>query len=213
VTVSLKLMANWILQVAHEKDLEFQEKVLTAITPALQQLDSILILLKPSNNIDNSSLQTKNLSSEISKIPSLFAIRLIFKLYNIKLNKNSIQFNSKNCYLFGSELAEFLLKNCQHLRNNKISLENPQSLDEYQNAIPVELYNLFGGIVEKLLLNRCQIANKTAKSRKDNYILKEVNQKKVQKISTMLSSIILTIGFTNTSFWLTQTLTSLCQKL
>ena len=35
VTASLKLMANWILQVAHEKDLEFQEKVLTAITPAL----------------------------------------------------------------------------------------------------------------------------------------------------------------------------------
>jgi len=79
--------------------------------------------------------------------------QLIFKLYNIKLNKNSIQFNSKNCYLFGSELAELLLKNCQHLCNNKTSLENPQSLNEYQNTIPVELYNLFGGIVKKLLLN------------------------------------------------------------
>ena len=39
-----------------------------------------------------------------------------------------------------------------------------------------------------------------------------MNQKKVQKISTMLSSIILTMGFTNTSLWLTKSLTSLCRK-
>jgi hypothetical protein len=89
-------------------------------------------------------------------------------------------------------------------------LENPQSLDEYQNAIPAELYNLFGGMVGKLLLNRCQLANKVAISRKGKYVPKEVNQKKVQKITTMLSSMILTMGFTNTSFWLTQSLTSLC---
>ena len=34
----------------------------------------------------------------------------------------------------------------------------------------------------------------------------------MQKISTMLSSIILTMGFTNTPFWLTQSLASLCRK-
>jgi hypothetical protein len=74
---------------------------------------------------------------------------LIFKLYRIDLNK----LNLKNCHLFGNELAEFLLKNRQYLHNNRVSLENPQSLDEYQNAIPAKLYNFFEGVVRKLLLN------------------------------------------------------------
>ena len=221
VAASLELMANWILQVAYKGNSEFQKRVLTVITPALQ-------LLNLTNNIDNSlqtnnssfsetfndinnSSQANNLLSERNKnlkIPSLFMVKLIFKLYQINLNK----INSKNCYLFGNELAESLLKNRQHLHNNKVSLENPQSLDEYQNAIPAELYDLFEGMVGKLLSNRCQIANRVAKSRNEKYIPKEINQKKVQKISTMLSSIILTIGFTNTPFWLTQSLTSLCRK-
>ncbi|PKC70635.1 hypothetical protein RhiirA1_454521 [Rhizophagus irregularis] len=217
VAASLELIGNWILQVAHEGNSEFQEKILAEITPALQQLDNMNNLSQKNDSpfsendtIDNSS-QTNNLSSKTNKIlniPSFFAVNLIFKLYNVNLNK----INSKDSYLYGDNLARFLLENRQKLHNNKLLLENPQSLDEYQNAIPVELYNLFSGMVSKLLLNRCQVANKIAKSRKKEYVPKEVNQKKVQKISIMLSSIILTIGFTNTSFWLTQTLASLCRK-
>jgi hypothetical protein len=71
------------------------------------------------------------------------------------------------------------LKNRKHLYDNKELLENPKSLTEYQNAIPVKLYNIFKGMVEKLF-NQCQLANKVAKSRKVKYILKEVNQKKVK---------------------------------
>ncbi|CAB5379975.1 unnamed protein product [Rhizophagus irregularis] len=204
-------------KVAHEGNSEFQEKILAEITPALQQLDNMNNLSQKNDSpfsendtIDNSS-QTNNLSSKTNKIlniPSFFAVNLIFKLYNVNLNK----INSKDSYLYGDNLARFLLENRQKLHNNKLLLENLQSLDEYQNAIPVELYNLFSGMVSKLLLNRCQVANKIAKSRKKEYVPKEVNQKKVQKISIMLSSIILTIGFTNTSFWLTQTLASLCRK-
>ncbi|GET00647.1 hypothetical protein GLOIN_2v1474502 [Rhizophagus clarus] len=216
VAASLELMGNWILQVAYEGNSDLQERILAVITPALQQLNNTDNSSQKSksssskSNIENNSLQTINLSSEnkILKTPSLFAIKLIFKLYSINLNK----LNSKHSYLFGNKLAEFLLKNCKYLHVNKVFLENPQSLDEYQNAIPTELYNFFEGIISKLLFNRRQIANRVAKSRKVEYIPKEVNQKKLQKISTMLSSIILTIGFTNTSFWLTQTLTSLCRK-
>ena len=168
----LELIANWILQIAHEGSLEFQEKILTAITPVFQELDSTLVSQKSFNDIDNSNNSTSktfndtsNLSSEnLTKIPSLFAVKLIFKLYNIDLNK----LNSKHCYSFGNKLAEFLLKNHQHLNNNKIAefllknrqhlnnnkifLENLQSLNKYQNAIPAELYNFFRGIIEKLLL-------------------------------------------------------------
>src|SRR5436305_14231186 len=75
-----------------------------------------------------------------------------------------------------------------------------------------KLYKLIRRMFVKLIHNRCQIENKDIKSRKEKYVPKEVNQKKVQKISTMLSSMILTMGFTNTSFWLTQSLTSLCPK-
>ncbi|CAB5208608.1 unnamed protein product [Rhizophagus irregularis] len=158
-------------KVAHEGNSEFQEKILAEITPALQQLDNMNNLSQKNDSpfsendtIDNSS-QTNNLSSKTNKIlniPSFFAVNLIFKLYNVNLNK----INSKDSYLYGDNLARFLLENRQKLHNNKLLLENPQSLDEYQNAIPVELYNLFSGMVSKLLLNRCQVANKIAKSRK-----------------------------------------------
>jgi len=211
IAESLELMGNWILQIAHEGNPKFQEKVLAAITPALQLLNDVNNSL-PKNNIINNSQPANNLlqvSEENLRIPSFFVIKLIFKLYHINLNK----LNLKNCHLFGNELAEFLLKNRQYLHNNKVILENSQSLDEYQNAIPAELYNFFEGIVKKLLLNRCQIANNVARSRKKYIFNKELNQKKVQKICTMLSSIILTIGFTNTPFWLTRSLASLCRKL
>ncbi|GBB88542.1 hypothetical protein RclHR1_15090001 [Rhizophagus clarus] len=147
VTTSLELMANWILQVAHNNNVKFQEKILNAITPALQQLNSGFVLQKSTDN----SLQSENSSSSTSetlKLPSPFAIKLIFRLYDINLNKN--QLNFKN---YGNELAESLLTNRQNLSNNKVLLENPQSLDEYQNAIPVELYHFFEGMVKRLLIN------------------------------------------------------------
>ena len=114
---SLELMGNWILQIAHEGNFKFQEKVLAAITPALQLLNDVNNSLVPKNNtINNSqasnttndSLQKSNLLSEENlRIPSFFVIKLVFKLYHINLNK----LNLKNCHLFGNELAEFLLKN------------------------------------------------------------------------------------------------------
>ncbi|GBB83785.1 hypothetical protein RclHR1_10450008 [Rhizophagus clarus] len=183
-------MGNWILQVAYEGDSEFQEKILTIIASTLQQLDNAKNSLQKKNssslaNDTNYLLQENSLllgKNKDLKVPSFFVVKSIFKLYHINLNN----LNSKNCYSFGNELAKFLLKNCQYLRNNKVMLESSQSLNEYQNAIPVELYNVFRGMVEKLLLNRYQIANKTAKSRKKEYVHKELDQNKVQKISIML---------------------------
>ena len=58
--------------------------------------------------------------NKILKIPSLFAVKLIFKLYNINLNK----INSKNSHSYGNKLAKFLLENRQKLYNNKLLLEN-----------------------------------------------------------------------------------------
>ncbi|GBB98812.1 hypothetical protein RclHR1_03330009 [Rhizophagus clarus] len=110
-------------KIAYEKNSEFQEKILAAIIPALQQLNS-------TNN-----------------------------------------------------------------KNNSIFSENDVENDSLKRT------------VNKLLFNRRQITNRIAKSRKTDYIPKEVNQKKVQK------TIILTIEFTNTPFWLTQSLASLYRKL
>lgn len=211
---SLELMGNWILQVANEGNSELQERILAIITPALQYLDNVKNSLQKNdstseNDIINNSIQENNLLLEKNKnlkIPSSFVVKSIFKLYSINLNKLYLN----NWHSFGNKLAESLLKNRQYLLDNKVLLENSQSLDEYSNAIPVELYNLFEGMVRKLLFNRCQIVNRVAKLRKKEYTPMEVNEKKVQKISIMLSSIILMIGFTNTSFWLIKSLASLC---
>src|SRR5205085_1218112 len=54
IAASLELMGNWILQIAHEGNPKFQEKVLAAITPALQLLNDVNNLLPKNNIIDNS---------------------------------------------------------------------------------------------------------------------------------------------------------------
>ena len=111
------------------------------------------------------------------------------------------------------DLANCVLTSRKHIRDHKTSLETPQCLDEYCNAIPPFLYKFFEGIIYTLLSKRCQIANEIQKRRKNWITPKEVNIQKVKTITTMLCSIILTACFTNTQFWLTRLLASLCKKL
>ena len=86
VAASLELMGSWILQIAYEGNSKFQEKVLAAITSALQLINDVNNSLVPKNNIE-SNITNNSSSEENLRIPSFFAIKLIFKLYHINLNK------------------------------------------------------------------------------------------------------------------------------
>ncbi|RHZ84898.1 hypothetical protein Glove_74g142 [Diversispora epigaea] len=141
----LELMNKWILYVAQNESIDYQEKVLTLITPALQQLNS-------------------KFEQPIQKPPSLFVFRYIFNDINKKV----------------------------------------------EDKKPDDWYHI--GLIYTLLFKRYQIANERQKQRKQLIISKKIDSKKVERITTMLSSIILTSSFTNTQFWFTRSLASLCRK-
>ncbi|RHZ84801.1 hypothetical protein Glove_74g102 [Diversispora epigaea] len=185
----LELMNKWILYVAQNESIDYQEKVLTLITPALQQLNS-------------------KFEQPIQKPPSLFVFRYIFNDINEKVEDKK----PDDWYHIGTNLANTIWINRKYVRDHKIFLEIPQCLKEYSSAIPPFLYKFFEGLIYILLFKRHQIANERQKQRKQLIISKEIDSKKVERITTMLSSIILTSSFTNTQFWLTRSLASLCRK-
>ncbi|RHZ78051.1 hypothetical protein Glove_168g331 [Diversispora epigaea] len=117
-----------------------------------------------------------------------------------------------NWYYIGTNLTNTIWINRKYVRNYKIFLEIPQCLKKYSSAIPPFLYKFFEGLIYTLLFKKHQIANKRQKQRKQLIISKEIDNKKVERITIMLSSIILTSNFTNTQFWLTRSLASLCRK-
>ncbi|RHZ81962.1 hypothetical protein Glove_115g57 [Diversispora epigaea] len=191
-SLALELMSKWILYVAQNENLDYQEKVLTLITPALQQLNS------------------KFEQSISQKSPSLFVFQCIFN--DFKFNEKVEIKKPKDWYHTGTDLANSIWMNRKYIRDHKTSLKTPQCLKEYSSAIPPFLYNFFEGLIHFLLSKRCQIANETQKRQKKLIALKKIDDKKVEKITTMLSSIILTSSFTNTQFWLTRSLASLYRK-
>ncbi|RHZ77026.1 hypothetical protein Glove_186g165 [Diversispora epigaea] len=124
-SLALELMSKWILYVAQNENLDYQEKVLTLITPALQQLNS------------------KFEQSISQKSPSLFVFRCIFN--DFKFNEKVEIKKPKDWYHTGTDLANSIWMNRKYIRDHKTSLKTPQCLKEYSSAIPPFLYNFFEG--------------------------------------------------------------------
>ena len=78
-------------------------------------------------------------------------------------------------------MAENLEKSRKEFKNFQ-SLESPNSLDEYQLALPKPIYFLFEGIISNLLENKRKKANKKQITRKKP--IKPVNQIRIKKISS-----------------------------
>ena len=76
----------------------------------------------------------------------------------------------------------------------------PNSLDNYKNAFPQILINLFYGIISTLYKER-RANNRKSKS-------KSSSENKIMMITLFLSSIILSTAFKNTKVWITRTLAS-----
>ena len=114
---------------------------------------------------------------------------LIFKLYKIKID-NSI-LTSKECSQIGINLAKDLKKSFKELQNFQI-IESPSSLIEYQSVLPKPIYSLFKGMIGNLLECNRKKANEKQISRKKP--TKPINQIKITKVSTFLTSIVLSLS-------------------
>ena len=97
----------------------------------------------------------------IESSPSLFTIKTIFKLYKIKINNSP-----EECSRIGFNLAENLKITRKEFINNKLPLESPNSLNEYQLALPKSIYSLFEGMISNLLEYDKNKANEKQISRK-----------------------------------------------
>ena len=192
---SLELMNKWIIST---NNIQLQTKILNFITSTLQILDS-------ENNEQTNATYDNNF---IETSLSLFSIKTIFKLYKIKIDNSVLM--PKECLQIGHNLAKDLKKSCSKEFQNFQTLESPSSLNEYQSVLPKPIYSLFEGMIGNLLEYNRKRANVKLISRKKP--TKPVNQIKIKKISSFLTSIILSLSQKKVKIWLPTILSSLCRK-
>ena len=136
------------------------------------------------NSENNDTLHTF-----IKSPPSLFTIKTIFKLYKININNSNLM--PKECLQIGSNLAKNLEESRKEIKNFQ-PLESPNSLDEYQLALPKSIYFLFEGIIGSLLENKRKKANKKQITQKKP--IKSINQIKIKNVCTILTSVIFSLS-------------------
>jgi hypothetical protein len=196
---SLEIINKWIIST---NNTQLQKKILNLITPALQILDS-----ENNEQINEQINEQTNTTTVSDQTLSLFSIKTIFKLYKIKINDSIL--TPKECSQIGYSLAKDLKKTCKELQDFQ-ALESPNFLNEYQSVLPKSIYFLFEGMVSNLLEYNRKSANKKQITRKQQ--IKSVNQIKVKKISTFLTSTILSLSQKKVKIWLPTILSSLCRK-
>ncbi|RHZ84758.1 hypothetical protein Glove_76g5 [Diversispora epigaea] len=202
------LNGKWIINLSNSNNELLKNKILKNITIAIEQ--------SLNTTSDESFFANNNYDNTIPiyKSPSLLFVKVLFKLYNINIEKETnYNFQEDDYYKIGLQIGLNLIKNRKQILQKKQALEEPQSLEEYCSALPVELYNLLNGIIQILFKKKRQAANQVQKSRTgDNNNFQQINIKKIQKIVIFICSIIITIGFKNTKIWLTRMISCLCRK-
>ncbi|CAB5393986.1 unnamed protein product [Rhizophagus irregularis] len=192
----MKLMNKWIISTNNK---QLQMKILNLMVSALQILNSENNDQTNITNVTNTEIMPIELS------PSLFTIKTIFKLYKIQINNSP-----EECSQIGFNLTENLKKTRKEFINNKLPLESPNSLNEYQLALPKSIYSLFEGMISNLLEYDKKKANEKQLIRKKP--TKPLNKIKIKKISTFLTSVIVSLAQKKVKIWLPTILSSLCRK-
>lgn len=207
-TLALQLIGKWIINLSNSNNELLKNKVLKYTTIAIDQSLNI------TSNESSISNNNNNSTIPIYKSPSLFFVKVFFKLYNIDIEKETnYNFQDDDYYSIGLQIGIDLIKNRKQILQKKQALEEPQSLEEYRSALPVKLYNLLDGIIHVLFKKKLQVVNQKQKNRSgDDSNFQQLNIKKIQKIVIFICSIIITIGFKNTKIWLTRMISSLCRK-
>jgi hypothetical protein len=226
--MGLRIIGNWILNVASSSDEELKQKLLSKLS------HSLTVYWKNDHLNNSDQLYKKNSNSDFVPIfvnpPSIFIINTCLKLgkANKLAQKRYEKILPDDSFEFGQNLGQLLLSNNKLINENKEKLESPSSLTEYFEALPQIIVNFFCGLVGVLLSHHHKIAEKQWKKRnlqkhvsleyndQQSKILEYNNQKSNPIILTcivsFLASIILTIAFKGKKFWITYLLSSICRR-
>ncbi|CAG8673465.1 627_t:CDS:2, partial [Dentiscutata heterogama] len=122
----LAKFGNWIKLMAKSDNKLQKQQLIQSLLPAIKTLKSGLpkdLIYSPFDN---------------QVLPTLLMTQIAFKLAKINLSdKAKAEFlEEKECTQFGNLLGESLWQSRIVLKNNLLTLENPQSLKQYAAALP-----------------------------------------------------------------------------
>jgi len=192
-TEGLKLLGQWILNVAETGKKNQKEELLTWLGLTL-------------------SVFNKSASCP-TNLPSLFLIRTALRLRQVNLTKvtdQSYNFTLEASTKVGEALGVATWKSRHEIQKNKQKLEKPTSLEEYQHGFPSCLAGFFNGFITALQKKKYEVVTKKRIQR--GLQVKAFDTIRVTKIVVFLISVILNIAFPGTNIWLTHIMSSLCRK-
>ncbi|RHZ81047.1 hypothetical protein Glove_126g4 [Diversispora epigaea] len=198
-------IANWLLHVVKNENNNKKEIVIEhVLNPVLDCLQESL--LKKNKNF--------NKNENKKQLPSLFTFRILLKMNKIS-NTYSTDFtqldiSDEKWSEIGKILANRIWKSRKEINQNKIDIQNPTSLENYYSVFPLYLTNFFENLIKEIFEKKIHLSNIRSKYRKKP--LKQLNNKKILKIVTFITSILVGITFPKLKVWFNQVLASLSRK-
>ncbi|CAB4433302.1 unnamed protein product [Rhizophagus irregularis] len=200
----LEFLGNWLNDISRTQDDEFKKKILVAL------LVNTLIPFAPHSYYNKETINPIPIStSKITQPPSLFLIKMLFIKFFKKINDNP-KINIDNFQELGGIIGNKVWNSRSDVTANKSSLESPQTIQEYYNAFPNFITTFFWGIIYKLQEKKIEISNRQQKKR--NKPLRTVNHKKITKVVTFITSILIGFAFPTLKIWLPRVLASLVRR-
>ncbi|KAF0357359.1 hypothetical protein F8M41_014657 [Gigaspora margarita] len=136
------------------------------------------------------------------------------KLRKVELNRLTKEEKSsialKKALVMGKKLGKEILNSCFEIKNNKNQLENPSSYKDYFEALPTIIRSFFQALLTVLQQHKQKVVNN--KRHQYRLPLKSFYTNQISKTTTLLISILLTIAFSGTKFWLSNIISSICQN-
>ncbi|PKY62763.1 hypothetical protein RhiirA4_489832, partial [Rhizophagus irregularis] len=199
----LEFLGNWLNDISRTQDDEFKKKILVALV-------NTLIPFAPHSYYNKETINPIPIStSKITQPPSLFLIKMLFIKFFKKINDNP-KINIDNFQELGGIIGNKVWNSRSDVTANKSSLESPQTIQEYYNAFPNFITTFFWGIIYKLQEKKIEISNRQQKKR--NKPLRTVNHKKITKVVTFITSILIGFAFPSLKIWLPRVLASLVRR-
>ena len=147
MTSSLKLIARWINNVACSDSNDTKKNLLNLLINVIKDFD------------------TTEIETTSNDLPSFFQLNTVFaiKKINISKDKEISQLNSETFKNYGEILASSVWQSHTIIKENKSSLEEPESLVKFHEAIPKNLTSFFDSLIANLCEKKHEIVSKKRK--------------------------------------------------
>jgi hypothetical protein len=199
-TKALQKVAHFLQIAASSDDVAKKEHLLKMLVPVMQRWN------------DNGKQQNAEDTKEPDTVPTLFTFNTIMRLNRIGVSEaeSRMKVTAELCTDFGESMAVQLWNSREELKQRKHLLQSPESLEEYESAMPTPLLAFFKSFIRVLQQKKLAIANKKRLQR--GLAPASLKENVVTKITLFLVSILLTVAFRSWKIWLTNTISSLCRR-